>query len=202
MPLRIGALALAGATAALVGAPAWAQATFPGFNGRLATVRVDVPLGRFDSDRRLVRARLLTVLGNGRNRRALIRCEGNGCLGGPPAYSPDGKRLAYTRNGKLIVAGADGRGPRVLAVHAGVSASGPQWSPGGRNLVFVGTTKGPADCYLHDAFVTPLDGSATRRLTKRGTVSAIAWSSRGELAFEVLRHREMVVTGADATRPL
>jgi Tol biopolymer transport system component len=174
------------------------EGAFPGRNGRLAAVRWDDPgchyPGPESADPACAsRASLVTVRADGRDRRTLIGCIENGCLGGPPAYSPDGKRLAYTSRGQIIIAGADGRKPRFLTLPAGLLASGPQWSPGGGRLVFVGFTSGPTSAWPHDAYVTRLDGRGTRRLTTRGTVSAVTWSSRGELVFEDRRPNERAI---------
>jgi Tol biopolymer transport system component len=183
-------VALAVLSTMLAGVPAVSEAAFPGRNGRLAAVRLDDPDCHYlgpasDVPACAIRASLLTIGADGHDKRALISwTEENTVLGGPPAYSPDGKRLAYTDSGRLIIAGAEGLGPRVLTLPAGLLASGPQWSPGGGRLVFVGFAQDSTGAWPHDAYITRVDGRGTRRLTTRGTVSAVTWSSRGELAFE------------------
>jgi Tol biopolymer transport system component len=51
------------------------------------------------------------------------------------AYSPDGARVAFIAAGSLVVAAADGAGPRVL-ISDGVEFS-PAWSPTGDRIAFI-----------------------------------------------------------------
>lgn len=51
--------------------------------------------------------------------------------GTQPAWSPDGRRIAFVRDGDIHVVGADGTGDRRLA--RGFS---PAWSPDGRTIAF------------------------------------------------------------------
>jgi Tol biopolymer transport system component len=187
------------ATVAALAAPC--EASFPGRNGRVGAVRVDDPGCRYPGPTGGpvcdVRHSLLTVRADGSGRRTLIRCFEHGCVSGPPAYSPDSTRMAYVASGQLVVAAADGSDPRAVALPAAVVPAAPQWSPGGRRLVFVGSTTDPGGGGVGDAYVTRADGSGTRRLTTRGTVASIAWSSRGELAFDderivYLHHRPLI----------
>ena len=50
-----------------------------------------------------------------------------------PAYSPDGRRLAYILDGDVFVADADGTNGRRLAATSAVE-SAPAWSPDGRTI--------------------------------------------------------------------
>ena len=92
-------------------------------------------------------------------------------VGSAPAWSPDGARLAYARNGQVYVANADGAGE--VAVGAG---DAPSWSPDGGALA----VSRPDGLGIAQIYVLHLsDGSATQ-LTF-GTTSALlpAWSPDG-----------------------
>jgi len=71
-----------------------------------------------------------------------------------PALSPDGTRLAYTRDDgglpRLWLAGADGSGAvRVTDSldYAGAVDASPSWAPGSDRVAFVSTTSGSARLY-------------------------------------------------------
>jgi Tol biopolymer transport system component/DNA-binding winged helix-turn-helix (wHTH) protein len=107
-----------------------------------------------------------------------------------PAFSPDGKQLAFRWNGekednfdiyvKLIGAGA----PLRLTTHPGVDSS-PAWSPDGRYIAFSRFDKGKAGIYM-----VPALGGAERRLLSFETEwvvrdpPVVDWSPDGKyLAF-------------------
>lgn len=59
-----------------------------------------------------------------------------------PASSPDGRRIAFQRNGQIFVIDATGRNERRLTIRRpGLHwpASRPAWSPDGRRIAFSGT---------------------------------------------------------------
>ena len=69
---------------------------------------------------------------------------------GDPQWSPDGRRLAYTRGEEIRVVDADGGRDVPAAGHpAGVSM--PRWSPDGRLLAFVSRRRGWSQVLLVDA---------------------------------------------------
>lgn len=59
-----------------------------------------------------------------------------------PAWSPDGRRLAWTRGSDLWVMDDDGAAPRNLSAGIGDSLSKPAWTADGSRLVFVRRTGG------------------------------------------------------------
>jgi len=82
-----------------------------------------------------------------------------------PAYSPDGKRLAFasTRSGveEIWVANADGSSPAQITSMGGPQCSNPQWSPmDGRTILFNSRREGSADLYVMHP-----DGGELRRIT-------------------------------------
>jgi Tol biopolymer transport system component len=96
-----------------------------------------------------------------------------------PAWSPDGRRIAFLSSGIRVV-NADGSGLRRLT-RKGWGDSAPAWSPDGRRIAFVSRRDGNLEIYVMNA-----DGSGQRRLT-RNTVrdENPVWSPDGQkIAFE------------------
>jgi TolB protein len=97
------------------------------------------------------------------------------------AFSPDGKRLAYSlsegESAQIWVANADGGGAKRLTdTRYGINTS-PAWSPDGKRLAFVSNRGGSPQVYVMGA-----DGSGVRRLTFQGNYNQTPdWSPRGDL---------------------
>jgi hypothetical protein len=144
---RFGTVAAASLLAfGLAGAAPHAAATLP---GSLAFARPEVDGG--------------DVFVWERNGRVRLFARG----GHSPAWSPEGKRLAYVRGGELWVADADGsRRARLAEV-----ATSADWAPDGRSLVLE-----------RDGMLSVLraDGAGERRLTSGAEPG---WSSRNRIVF-------------------
>jgi Tol biopolymer transport system component len=92
-----------------------ASATFPGANGRIA----------FDTNRRTTT--INTILPDGTGQQAVIRGTG-------PAWSPNGRRLAFVHGGSIFTARADGTDERLIA--PGGRLWSPSYSPSGHRVAY------------------------------------------------------------------
>jgi serine/threonine protein kinase len=106
---------------------------------------------------------------------------------GEPAWSPDGKRVAFslTRQGTsdIFVMNADGSDIKQLTRSQGINRS-PAWSPDGKQILFVSERDGNPEIYVMAA-----DGSHQINLTRDpGYDADPGWSPDGsEIVFTALR---------------
>jgi Tol biopolymer transport system component len=113
-----------------------------------------------------------------------LHALGRGSTG---AWSPDGRRIALSRDGDLVVLTVDGRRGRRLT-HDELIQFAPAWSPDGTHIAFlqrhpeVELGVGPQD----DVAVVDVASGATRRLTSdTRTKTALSWSPDGtQLVYE------------------
>jgi len=112
-----------------------------------------------------------------------------------PAWSPDGRRIAYeynpsptgmpARNSDVYVMNANGGFPRRLTTTLGFDGD-PTWSPDGKKIAFESTRSGNSDVWVMNA-----DGSNPKNLTvrNRGFDGDPAWSPGGrKIAFTSSRN--------------
>ena len=100
-----------------------------------------------------------------------------------PAWSPDGKKIAFTsylkRNPDLYLIDLDGKNLQRFSYYPGLNVS-PSWSPDGKQIALMMGMQGKSDIFLIDA-----NGGNPRRLTKgHGNEASPTWSPDGEwIAF-------------------
>ena len=96
-----------------------------------------------------------------------------------PDWSPDGARIAFSRQGAVHAVNPDGSGLTQL----GTRGYDPRWAPDGKRIVFCCAGR---KAYDDGIFTMGPDGSGMRRLHQQGY--SPTWSGDGTLiAFEKLR---------------
>jgi Tol biopolymer transport system component len=165
---------------ALLAVPGVALTAFPGENGRIA----------FNSDRDGPDADIWTINPDGSDPRNLTAdSTGDDVLA---AWSPDGERVAFTRDAdglerpddfEIWVMRADGSGQSQITDNAEFDLE-PTWSPSGRRIAFQRDPdgQGPID---GEIWVMRADGSGERQLTDNEVEdNEPAWSPDGRrIAF-------------------
>jgi TolB protein len=128
-------------------------------------------------------AALYVVDANGGGKRLLTRKA----FGGPPAWSPDGRKIAVLsvrhHNQDVYVLDLDGNQTHRLTRHP-ADDSKPAWSPDGRRIAFIRERhRSPGG--RGELYVVNVDGSRGQRLTQDNLeASSPAWSPDGlEIAF-------------------
>ena len=151
------ALLLLAMLGAILASAVPAQAAFPGPNGPIAY-------------QELSGVSIKTTLPDGSQPRVLQPGE-------DAAWSADGRKLAFNRQGDIYTMNADGTGVRQLT-SGDMHDSEPAWSPGGDEIVFRrADPAGPRDLHIMAA-----DGSAVRRVPVTFTwPSHPDWSPDGSL---------------------
>ena len=144
-----------------------------------------------------------TIASNGTG--AVSLSDGTTTRDRDPAWSPDGRRLAFAsmQNGNIdiFVMDADGSNRTRLTTH-GAADYKPSWSPDGERIAFVSERDGNAEIYAMRA-----DGSDQARLWSQANAADVdpAWSPDGtRIAFSSDRdgNAEIYVMNAAGGAPL
>src|SRR4051794_11049307 len=177
VPTNVKRAAILGVVIAALGVPAPGRAALPGRDGRIAFAADWVPTDCGEHACEEDVSGLVTVRPDGTGRRTLGRCgrRSGYCEDHAPAWSPDGRRIAFVHDDALWVMRANGSHRRRLFRG---EASTPCWSPDGRHIAF---TEG----YGYSGWIEIIrpDGSHRRRLTRDNDNSDPSWSVRGLIAY-------------------
>ena len=130
--------------------PASASATFPGPDGRIV----------FEGDPDHGSASLFTVSGLGGSVNPFIAAS---TAQTDPAYSADGRWVAFAEARDIWIARSDGKGKPIHVTKEAANDSEPVFSPDGKRVVYL-DLNGPEP----ELFSVAIDGSDRKQLTSGG----------------------------------
>ena len=203
------------AAAAVVGLAAPSQAAFPGRNGMIAVAFLDDPSGGVGPARSGI-GLLRADRGPAQKRSEVIACTDDRqppreCLRdyGAPAFSPNGRWIAFDAGRRIAVVRTHGTGRHLLPAGGtgGPRASGygssPAWSADGKRIVF-DAPRSTVPRAVTDLYVVAADGSGRASRVVRNAADP-SWSVDGLFAFErasdpsSLARRRIWVSRTDGT---
>ncbi len=155
------------------------------------------------SERESIYSQIYVMNNDGSGAKRLTNSNNGDACG--PAWSPNGKRIAYyafaqtqpSRNPEIWLMDADGTNPKKLTEHG----MDPTWSPDGRQIAFSSRRDGLFQIYAMNS-----DGSNVRRLTKnKSEDSNPAWAPDGSAILYISAtgddRRGLFLMGPDGSDP-
>jgi Tol biopolymer transport system component len=158
-----------------------ADASFPGGNGRIAYtwIRGPEPVDGFSGPRFVG---VVSVRPDGTDKRLIAR------KGAFPAYSPDGRRIAFIRARRLWVARADGKGAHAVTPN-GLLVEQYAWSPRGDRLALTREFKTVSAGWLYSVRPSGRELKPLARAPGGMRLFPGAWSPDGKaIVFERQRN--------------
>ncbi len=112
--------------------------------------------------------------------------------GKDPAWSPDGKTLAFSWKKHIWTVPLQGGEPTQVTQESGVEDEAPAWSGNGDEIAFARTTQNEANlesgAHVRDIWVVNVRDGTGRNLTRGGEFGGIApawsWAPSGRIAFQ------------------
>jgi tricorn protease len=114
-----------------------------------------------------------------------------------PSFAPDGKTIAFLKDGQLWLMNADGRGERPLVTTTRVIEY--DWSPDGKWIVFARMDAQ----FASELYLVPVTGGPPHNITRYATRNfGLSWSSDGKrLAFISQRRQDLDVFVLSMQKP-
>ncbi|MBN1164863.1 MAG: PD40 domain-containing protein, partial [Candidatus Krumholzibacteriota bacterium] len=104
-----------------------------------------------------------------------------------PSFDPAGTRIAFSYQGDIWTADAEGKNARRVTIHEAYE-SVPRWSPDGEYIAFSSNRYGNDDVYI-----IPAQGGEPRRLTYHSAADGVTdWTERGGILFTTRRNYRQV----------